>query len=296
MLCEIMTLLGSESLTHSQLASDNTIIVLCIDNLYLLRVKKYNQDWYIDSTQFKQLCKSLKIKLQNITTEYFDQVYWINLNRIQNRQNLHRLRLVFSYINDALLTQFIPARPVQVDNQAALINNVVARFESRLSNELSSIHHILQSRTVVPKASSADEHYLVIFRSNTNDHLYYFFRIQFKSLSTRIASLQKDPRFPGGLTLLRYFQTPNAIRLFNNMILKFSDYLIRNSCCTVIRKPGLWSEKEMIENIYLFYDMPYVADTLAAPLPESEKVVTPLAPGETRDYQRLRTDQTLLSN
>lgn len=290
-----MVLLGSESLSHKLLSSENNIFLLDIDHKYLLRIRKNNTAWYIDVNQFKTICKEEKIKLRNnIPVEYIHNFYWTPLYDLLSKHNLEKFSLVFAYINDSISLSNQNEPTQQID--ASLINNIVARFENRLSSELSSIHHVLQSRTVAPKPTSADEHYLAIFRSKTNDHLYYFFRIQFKSLSSRIAKLQGDPRFPGGLELLRYFQTPNAIRLFNSMILKFSDYLVRQGCCTVLRKPGLWSEKKMIEQIYLFYDMPYVADTVTAPLPPSEKVVTPLQPGESRDYLSLQTDQCLLSD
>ena len=120
--------------------------------------------------------------------------------------------------------------------------------------------------------------------------------MQYKCLATRIRDLQNDERFPDGLTLLRYFQTPNAVRFFNTLIDRFSNYLIRHDCCLVERRSDLWSERQMIENICVFYDSQNLTDSLPSPLERSDKVITPLQSNETRDYRAIYNSPDLLSH
>lgn len=160
---------------------------------------------------------------------------------------------------------------------------------------MASLEDAVRTNLVSTKVHSGDEHYLIIFRSNTTKNIYYFARVQYKCFNTRIREIQNDIRFPDGVTLLRYFQTPNALRFFNTLINRFSAYLTRIDCCLVKRNTDLWNERQMIENICMFYDNQPHSDAVPAPLERSYKVITPLQANEIRDYKMIFAAADLLS-
>lgn len=304
-----MSIFQVESLAFQRHQIHSAIFVVTINQKFILYLyEDGTNERYVECDSLKHFLRAINARLKrSIPFSRYHDYDWYSINTLLSHTNLNRigsllqslstepLDNVFAVPAHAVAPVVQPQVPVQEERPAS-DNQMLVQVMLDIQHRMFSLENALRSTAVSSKVHSSDEHYLVIFRSNTTSNKYYFFRVQYKCLATRIRDLQNDERFPDGLTLLRYFQTPNAVRFFNTLIDRFSNYLIRHDCCLVERRSDLWRERQMIENICVFYDSQNLTDSLPSPLERSDKVITPLQSNETRDYRAIYNSPDLLSH
>lgn len=213
-----MSIFQVESLAFQHHHTQPAIFVVTINQKFILYLYEDEaNERHVECDSLKHFLRSINVRLKRSTrcSRYYDYNWYsistllslINLNRIGSLlQSLSTEPLdnVFAAPPQAIAPVVQPQVPVQ-EEQPVSDNQVLVQVMLDIQHRMFSLENALRSTAVSNKVHSGDEHYLVIFRSNTTSNKYYFFRVQYKCLATRIRDLQNDERFPDGLTLLRYF-------------------------------------------------------------------------------------------